>query len=58
MTLLQVLFTYSPAMNQLFGSAPVGRAERVWILSGGLAIYTVVGIEKWLRHKVDTEKVR
>ena len=49
MVLLQLLFTYSPAMNQLFGSAPMGILEWVWVLSGGLAIYTVVGIEKWLR---------
>ena len=49
MTLLQVLFTYSPAMNQLFGSAPMGSTEWIWVLSGGLTIYAVVGIEKWLR---------
>ena len=56
MTLLQVLFTYSPAMNQLFGSAPMGRAEWTWVLSGGLAIYAVVGIDKWLRCHADREK--
>jgi magnesium-transporting ATPase (P-type) len=49
MVLLQLLFTYSPAMNRLFGSAPMGSLEWAWVLGGGLAIYTVVGIEKWLR---------
>jgi len=49
MTLLQVLFTYSTAMNQLFGSAPMGRIEWLWVLGGSLAIYAVVGMEKWLR---------
>ena len=56
MTLLQVLFTYSPAMNQLFGSAPMGSAEWAWVLSGGLAIYTVVGIDKWIRCRVDRDE--
>lgn len=56
MILLQVLFTYSPAMNRLFGSAPLGSTEWVWVLSGGLAIYTVVGVEKWLRCCADRKK--
>ena len=56
MALLQVLFTYSPAMNRLFGSAPMGSTEWMWVLSGGLAIYAVVGIEKWLRCCADREK--
>ena len=49
MVLLQLLFTYSPTMNHLFGSAPMARTEWLWVLSGGLTIYAVVGIEKWLR---------
>lgn len=56
MALLQVLFTYSPAMNHLFGSAPLGIGEWAWILSGGMVIYTVVGTEKWLRYRTDGEK--
>ena len=56
MVLLQLLFTYSPAMNRLFGSAPMGSLEWAWVLSGGLAIYTVVGIDKWLRCYADREK--
>jgi Ca2+-transporting ATPase len=55
MVLLQVLFTYSPAMNRLFGSAPMGSLEWAWVLSGGLVIYTVVGIEKWLRCCADRD---
>ena len=49
MTLLQVFFTYFPAMNHLFGSAPLGIDAWILILAGGLAIYVVVGTEKWLR---------
>ena len=51
MAMLQVLFTYSPAMNRLFGSAPLVITEWMWVLTGGLAIYAVVGIEKWLRRR-------
>ena len=56
MILLQVLFTYSSAMNHLFGSAPLGIAEWAWILTGSLVIYTVVGTEKWLRLRADSRK--
>jgi magnesium-transporting ATPase (P-type) len=56
MILLQVLFTYSPAMNRLFGTAPIGLAEWAWVLTGGLTIYTVVGVEKWLRLRMLSEE--
>lgn len=56
MTLLQILFTYLPVMNQLFGTAQIGITEWAWILTGGLVIYTVVGFEKWLRLRVGSEK--
>ncbi|MCF6210312.1 MAG: cation-transporting P-type ATPase [Gammaproteobacteria bacterium] len=49
MVLLQLMFTYSPILNQLFGSAPIGITEWLWVLTGGLLIYTAVGIEKWWR---------
>jgi calcium-translocating P-type ATPase len=53
MITLQVLFTYAPVMNHLFGTAPIGIVECTWILAGGLAIYTLVGVEKWYRSRVD-----
>lgn len=56
MALLQIFFTYSPVMNQLFGTAPMGIAEWAWVLTGGLVIYSVVGTEKWLRRRTDSEK--
>lgn len=49
MMVLQLFLTYSPTMNLLFGTAPIGPTEWVSILGGGLAIYVVVGAEKWLR---------
>ena len=51
MVFLQVLFTYAPAMNQLFGTAPMEIVEWAWVLTGGFTIYSVVGIEKWLRRR-------
>lgn len=51
MTGLQLLITYAPFMNLLFGTAPIGLVEWGLILGGGLAIYTVVGTEKWLRRR-------
>ena len=56
MALLQILFTYAPTMNQLFGTAPIGVVEWALILTGGLAIYLVVGTEKWLRRRARAQK--
>ncbi len=58
MALLQVLFTYAPAMNRLFGTAPMQLVEWLWVLGGGLAIYAVVGFEKWLRRRTTGDIVR
>jgi len=51
MTLLQIFFTYSPTMNRLFGSAPIGATEWFWIVLASVTIYSLVGIEKWLRRQ-------
>ena len=56
MALLQLLFTYAPAMNTLFGSAPMSIFEWAWVLSAGLTIYTVIGTEKWLRRRGSSAK--
>jgi cation-transporting P-type ATPase F len=55
MILLQIGFTYLPFMHAAFASAPIGVTEWLWILSVGAIIYTVVGLEKWLRRR--TERV-
>lgn len=54
MALLQIFFTYSATMNTLFGSAPLGMIEWVFVLFSGLVIYSVVGAEKWLRRRSDS----
>jgi magnesium-transporting ATPase (P-type) len=56
MTLLQIFFTYSSTMNRLFGSAPLDMIEWGFILSGGLLVYGIVGIDKWLRRRAENRK--
>jgi Ca2+-transporting ATPase len=52
MAALQILFTYWPPMNRLFHSGPIGHDEWLLILTVGLAIYGVVGLEKWMGRRL------
>jgi Ca2+-transporting ATPase len=52
MVLLQLLFTYTASMNEVFGSAPVGSTAWLLILASSLSIYMLVGVEKWVRGRV------
>jgi magnesium-transporting ATPase (P-type) len=52
MAALQVLFTYWPPMNRLFHSAPIGHDEWLLILTVGLTIHAVVGLEKWIGRRL------
>ncbi len=47
---LQMLFTYSPAMNRFFHSAPISLDAWVRIFLIGLSIYVIMEIEKWIRR--------
>jgi len=47
---LQLLLTYVPVMNRLFHTAPIDGPAWASILATGLVVYTVVGIEKWIRR--------
>ncbi len=51
MVLLQLLFTYVPLMNRLFGSAPMPAYLWLDVAAVGLAAFIVIEIEKWLRRK-------
>jgi len=55
MSVLQLIFTYSTVMNQLFGTAPLSGFEWLLILTGGVIIYSVVGIEKWLLRRINKD---
>ncbi len=51
MILLQLLFTYAPAMNAIFQSAPISAAAWFRITAVGVIAYTLVGLEKALRAR-------
>ncbi|WP_169979058.1 cation-transporting P-type ATPase [Tautonia rosea] len=48
MLVLQVLFAHAPPMNQLFGTAPLSWGVWLLIVAFGVALYTIVEIEKYL----------
>jgi cation-transporting P-type ATPase F len=48
---LQLLFTYLPAMNRIFHSAPITGDAWLRIIAVAIAGYLVVGAEKWLTRK-------
>ncbi len=52
MTGLQLLLTYSPSMNRLFHTAPIDGPSWALILGTSLAVYLVVGFEKWIRRRI------
>ncbi|MBM4073891.1 MAG: hypothetical protein FJ271_33975 [Planctomycetes bacterium] len=43
---------YLPAMNELFGSAPIGWDAWALIVAFGLMVYVIVEVEKQLRGHV------
>jgi cation-transporting ATPase F len=51
MIALQLLYTYLPAMNLLFSTAPVSLESWSWVIGAGVAIHVVVESEKWIRRR-------
>jgi Ca2+-transporting ATPase len=51
MLILQVMFTYLPAMNLMFHSAPISFGAWGRILAVSVITSFVVGVEKWLRKR-------
>jgi Ca2+-transporting ATPase len=52
----QLLFTYWPPMNRLFGSAPIESYEWLLIISIGMTIYLVIEVEKGLFRRFYEQK--
>ncbi|MBZ0251769.1 MAG: cation transporting ATPase C-terminal domain-containing protein, partial [Candidatus Methylomirabilis sp.] len=50
MTALQLGFTYLPAANALFGTAPIDGIEWLAVIAPGVAVFAVVGLEKGARR--------
>jgi Ca2+-transporting ATPase len=51
MLALQMLYTYLPGMNRLFGTAPITWLAWVWIIGVALAVHVIVEIEKSVRRR-------
>ncbi len=51
MLALQLLYTYLPGMNRLFGTAPISLAGWGWIIASAFVVHVVVEIEKALRRR-------
>ncbi len=49
--LLQVLFTYAPWMNGIFGTEPLPGETWLWLLLAGVAFFLSVELEKWIIRK-------
>ncbi len=54
----QIAITYLPAMNHVFGTAPIGGAAWLRIVAIAAAISVVVGAEKWLRARSPSASAR
>jgi cation-transporting ATPase F len=57
MVLIQILFTYAPFMNRLFGSAPMSLPLWLDVIAVSLAAFTIIEIEKWARRKLSVSSV-
>ncbi len=57
MILLQLAFTYTPAMNIAFHGAPIGLDAWGRIIALAAAIYAVVGMEKWIDQRLRLKTV-
>ncbi len=49
MIVLQLLFTYTPFMNKIFHSAPISANDWGLIAVIAIAVYGIIGLEKWVR---------
>lgn len=55
MTVLQLLYTYTPGMNRVFKSAPIDARHWMLILTVAMVAYAVVGFEKWIRRRLNRQ---
>lgn len=51
MVVLQLFYTYMPAMNWMFHAAPIPPKAWIYIILSGAVIYVVIGFEKWVRRR-------
>lgn len=53
MLVLQLLYTYLPVMNRLFGTAPIPAYSWLWIIGAAFVVHVVIEIEKAIRRRMD-----
>ncbi|WP_447980038.1 cation-transporting P-type ATPase [Candidatus Nitrospira bockiana] len=58
MVALELAFTYLPAMNRWFHTAPIDATAWLPILAVSVLVYAVVGIEKWIRRRLAARQGR
>lgn len=51
MTLLQLLYTYLPLFNTIFGSRPLNAAQWALVMGNSLLIHLIVELEKFMQKK-------
>ncbi|MDD2734745.1 MAG: cation-transporting P-type ATPase [Desulfuromonadaceae bacterium] len=51
MLLLQMLFTYLPAMHTAFGSQSIGLREWGLIIGASVVVYIIIEFDKWIRNR-------
>ncbi|WP_276497130.1 cation-transporting P-type ATPase [Pontibacter litorisediminis] len=56
MFFLQALFIYTPLMNTLFGSSPLGVWQVLRVFGAGVALLAIVSTEKYIRFKLASRK--
>ena len=55
---IQLLFTYTPIMNELFHSAPISGEAWLRIVAVGAIAFAAVELEKWIRFRRRTISIR
>ncbi len=50
LVVIQLLFTYTPVAQELFGAAPLGWGQWGWVLSAGVLVFAVVEFEKGIHR--------
>ncbi|MCY1303206.1 putative cation-transporting ATPase F [compost metagenome] len=49
---LQLLYTYAPPLQRLFGSAGLAPGEWLRVLAAGALLFAVAELEKWVIHRL------
>jgi Ca2+-transporting ATPase len=55
MTLIQLLYTYAPFMNKMFGGAPISLQMWIYIIAVSLIVFIIIELEKWIRSRFVTK---